>query len=384
MSRKYFFIALILGIVCLVVISTTAFVINKLPGSFAFHNPGPIKVSYPKSQYFTAGFQIDNPSKAQDAASIGIQETFTYNILDSGMGQTLDTLHMKQVSGKISSYLQNYECHRLFQNNLARPSSCSQDPSNMDQQTLLNDVTSEVLRAKAIPGNAGYWILDDWPTSDSGSAKGILQQITQIIHQNDPGKPAICGIGAELRSNRQDTFYAGTAANFSPQGCDMIGLYIYSQSVSDPATSPDSFDWSMSTLLPKIFSALQDNGWDASKTPFMGTSQAYGGSRNDVGGLYEIIPTAADIAQQSLSFCQNGALGINFYGWGSSNIGGIQTPSNNAQIKAGVTQGIAACKQYWDSLSVAAPASPLPCDMVLAVNVPLFIDGDIRQIKPCY
>src|SRR5579859_3946040 len=103
MSRKTFLIVLTLGILCLVGISTTAFVINYLPKVSGVHDPGPIKVSYAKSQYFTAGFQIDNASSAQDAASIGIQETFTYNVLNPSMNQTLDTLHMKQVSGRISS-----------------------------------------------------------------------------------------------------------------------------------------------------------------------------------------------------------------------------------------------------------------------------------------
>ena len=229
----------------------------------------------------------------------------------------------------------------------------------MDHQTLLQTVKSEVLKLKATADHSAFWILDDWPTIDEGSAKSILPEITQIIHANDPGKPAICGFGAELGVNHTDNFNPDVMKNFSQAGCNIIALYIYSESVTNPNTSHDTFDWSMSTLLPSVFRALGNQGWDGSKVPFMGIAQAWAGARTDVKGVYEITPSAADIEQQSASFCKNGAQGINFYAWNDSTVSNIQTPATNTEIKKGVEQGIKACQTYWKASSSNLKYEPL-------------------------
>jgi hypothetical protein len=303
-----------------------------------------------KSAYFTAGFSIIKASDAFDASNDGIQQAFMYGGLyseDSQLGRTFKTLHIKQVDGEISSYLYAYECHRLYQQHLDIQKFCSQDYPGMDHQQLIDLVKGEIARAKKTTLRAGYWILDDWPASDEGSAKSLLPEIAGIIHTQDPGMPAICGFGAELGAGQHDLLAPGVVKNYSPGGCDVVGIYIYSESVTDPTTPPSTFDWSMSTLLPAMLNGLSQQGWDPNKIPFMGIVQAWAGTRMDAKGYYEIAPRAQDIVQQSISFCKNGAQGINYYGWNSSMVRNIQTPANNAQIKQGVLKGIQACKNYW-------------------------------------
>lgn len=140
---------------------------------------------------------------------------------------------------------------------------------------------------------------------------------------------------------------AAIAANYAPGTCDIVAPYIYSDSVTDPATAPSAFDWSMQRVLPQVESALRSRGWNPAMVPLIGIAQAWGGTRTDIPGLYEIVPTAADLAQQSASYCQHGAVGIVYYAWSDSEIVGMQTPANNAQLAAGVEQGIALCRSVW-------------------------------------
>ena len=306
-----------------------------------------------KFRHFTAGFQIINASNAQDAANLGIQVAFNYGepySEDSTMGRVFKSLQLEQIGGQISSLLYQYECHHLYQNHIDPQGYCSQDYPGMNYQTLMDTVKKDVINTKSHSSHSGYWILDDWPGSDEGSAKSILQSITQIIHTYDPGKPSICGFGAELGINRTDLFDPNVTKNYSPGGCDMVGIYVYSQSVTDSNTTPDTFDWSMSNLLPLIFNALQRQGWDKNKVPYIGIAQAWAGKRSDVNGFYEIVPTSQDIAEESASFCYNGALAINYYAWNTSDISDLQSPENNSQIREGVLQGIKSCQTYWNNL----------------------------------
>ncbi|MDQ2714061.1 MAG: hypothetical protein M3Z08_04065 [Chloroflexota bacterium] len=303
-----------------------------------------------KSAFFTAGFQIDTASDAYNAANSGIQQAFTYGDIhaeDSDLGRTFKSLHIKQVDGGISSYLYQYECHRLYQQHFHLQHFCSQDYPGMDHQRLITLVKAEIASAKRTTLRAGYWILDDWPGADEGSAKSLLREITSIIHSEDPGIRSICGFGAELGVNYEDLLNPAVVENYAPGGCDIVGIYIYSQSVTDPGTSDSTFDWSMSTLLPRMLNGLSQQGWDQKKVPLMGIAQAWAGIRADFPGYYEIAPTAQDIEMQSLSFCQSGAIGINYYGWNDSTVRNMQTPANNAQIKQGVIDGIKACENYW-------------------------------------
>ncbi|MEO7000553.1 MAG: hypothetical protein ABI068_01955, partial [Ktedonobacterales bacterium] len=210
----------------------------------------------------------------------------------------------------------------------------------------------------------GYWALDDWPASDPGSAAPLLRQIAALAHQITPGLPVICGFGPELEPGGADNFDARLFANYTPAGCDAVALYIYSASVIDPATSPTTFDWSMRSLLPKVFITLRALGWNPARTPLIGIPQAWAGDRSNVtANIYEIAPTTDELAQQSASFCQSGASGIVFYAWYDSSTTNLQTPANSLVIRRGVRQGIAACKRTWTTTKPIPWTTPAPITM---------------------
>jgi hypothetical protein len=302
------------------------------------------------------GFSIDTPESAMNAAADGIQVVFQYGHPPSegdSLGQKLKSLHMQVVDGYIWALLYYYECYRIKTVKLP-PSGQEQCqdgnyPNITDENVLLASVTAHLKQVKDNPLIIGYWVLDDWVFWDAGSARQILIKIHQLIQHYTPGRPAICGFGGSLTSDHTSGWVSWVADNFSPQGCDRVGFYIYAPSLSDttPTPSPDAYDWSMSALLPAMFASLQQRGWNIRKEPLIGIGQAFGGP---IAGTdtYLVTPTAKDIAIQSRSFCEHGATGLVFYGWNDSEFGPTtQTPMNNTGIETGIRNGIAACKQYW-------------------------------------
>jgi len=219
------------------------------------------------------------------------------------------------------------------------------------EMTVIRPSKTEGLRGNAmyvaVDQVIGVWALDDWPATDLGGAKAILPQIAAIAHTYAPGVKVICGFGAELGLNGTDILNTDYFDNFTPQGCDVVAIYIYSASVTDPTLSPATFDWSMRTLLPKIRAGLLAHGWNPKTTPMIGIPQAFGGTRLDAPGTYEITPTADDIALQSQSFCAGGASGIAYYAWQSSGLSALQTAANNINIAEGVHGGIELCQRLW-------------------------------------
>jgi hypothetical protein len=261
---------------------------------------------------------------------------------------------MKVVDGYISSYLYYYECHRtkeLMPSLLGPGQYCSKDPYPYltDENALLATITTHLKQVKNNQLIIGYWVLDDWVQWDAGSARQILVKIHHLIQQYTPGRPAICGFAGTIGINKGYGWGDWIADNFSPQGCDKVGLYIYAPSLPNttPTASADAYDWSMSAGLPAMFSSLQRRGWDITKEPLIGIGQAFGGpiAHTD---RYRVIPTAKNIETQSRSFCEHGASGLTFYAWDSSDFGPTtHTPMNSPEIELGIRNGIGACKQYW-------------------------------------
>ncbi len=312
--------------------------------------------------HLVGGFTIDTPDRAARAAANGIQAAFEYGqppAEDSVLGQKLQSLHMRVIDGYISSTLHYYECHRIKVLNPSLPEwtqYCQRDyyPYLNDEHVLLGSIAAHLRQVKENPLVIGYWVLDDWISWDAGSARQILIDIHKLIQQYTPGRPAICGLGGGYIG--QGTTYRWidwVADNFSPQGCDRVGLYVYTPSLPDttPMSSPDTYNWSMSGLLPTIFASLEKRGWDIMKEPLIGIVQAFGGPRART-NLYWVTPTAKDIEIQSRSFCEHGATGLAFYGWNDSEFGPTtQTPMNNTEIEIGIQRGIAGCKHYWSAHS---------------------------------
>jgi len=305
------------------------------------------------------GFNIDTPERATKAATDSVQVAFQYGQPPSEsdeLGQKLGSLHMKVIDGYISSYLYYYECHRTKEMRpalLGPGQYCKGDPHPelTDASVLLETIATHLKQVKDNQLIMGYWVLDDWAQWDAGSARQLLIKIHQLIQRYTPGRPAICGFGGSIGLYQNDGWDDWIADNFSSQGCDMVGFYIYTSSLSStaPTASADAYDWSMSGILTSMFVSLQQRGWDINKEPLIGIGQAFGGpiAHTD---RYWVTPSAEDIEAQSRSFCEHGASGLVFYAWDDSGYGPLtQTPMNSTEIETGIRNGVAACKQYWSN-----------------------------------
>jgi len=263
---------------------------------------------------------------------------------------------MKVIDGYISTYLYYYECHRTKTVKLPPPAYkqfCQDDaePTLTDENVLLAAIATHLQQVKNNHLIVGYWVLDDWVPWDAGSARQLLKKIHNLIQQYTPGRPAICGFGGALSLEHGSEWDDWEADNFSPQGCDMVGFYIYALSLPNtaPTASPDAYDWSMSALLPAMFAGLHKRGWNITQEPLIGIVQAFGGSRAHT-DRYWVTPTAKDIETQSSSFCMHGAMGLVFYAWADSEFGPTtQTPMNSSEIETGIRKGRAACEGIWHS-----------------------------------
>ncbi|HYT42960.1 MAG TPA: hypothetical protein VEP90_11490, partial [Methylomirabilota bacterium] len=300
--------------------------------------------------HILGGFSINTPERATKAAADGIQVVFKYDQPPSGrdeLGQKLQSLHMKVVDGSIWALVYYYECHRTkeLRPSLLGPGQYCQDdpyPNLADENALLASVAAHLKQVKDNQLIIGYWVLDDWMSWDAGSAKQILIDIHKLIQQYTPDRPAICGLGGSIWLNQGYGWNDWIADNFSPEGCDRIGLYIYTSSIANTTriSLPARFNWSMTGLLPVIFTSLQQRGWDISKEPLIGIGQAFGGpiAHTD---RYWVTPTAKDIETQSRSFCEHGATGLTFYAWNDSGFGPTtHTPMNSPEIEMGIRNGI--------------------------------------------
>jgi len=326
-------------------------------------------MSVPYAFYKThilGGFSIDTPEKATKAADYGVQVVFKYGSPPSEkdqLGKKLESLHMKVIDGMLWEYLFDYECHRIktvkpppvgygpFSAGYVPYCTTDDHPEMTSESVLLQYISAHLQQVKNNRLIVGYWVLDDWVPWDAGSAKQILIDIHKLIQRYTPDRPTICGLGGTISLNQGYGWDDWIADNFSPEGCDRVGLYIYTSSIlnTTPLPSPARFNWSMVGVLPEMFASLQQRGWNITKEPLIGIGQAFGGPLVN-SKRYYATPNAKDIETQSRSFCEHGATGLTFYAWDDSGFGPkTQTPMNNPQIATGIRNGIAACKQYWSN-----------------------------------
>jgi hypothetical protein len=283
--------------------------------------------------HFIGGFSIESNAEIVNAVDAGIQSTLIYGYALSEIDQVSATLkanNIKVIDAMPWEYLYYYECH------IHNTCSATIYPELTSPGALLSDVTAHLMQVQSNSLVIGYWVLDDWPYK-SGSGKDLLIQINSLIHQYTPGKPSICGFGGEIPPLPQTIFQwdDSTAANFSPQGCDMVGLYIYGQSYTT-----GSYDWTMSHILPAVFTSLKNRGWNITKEPLVGISQAFGGT---VYGETWPVPDANSVETQTKTYCQQGATGIIYYNWVESG----PSPMTDSQITQGIKKGNADCKEIW-------------------------------------
>ena len=329
-----------------------------LPLLFIRYEQNLTQNGYYKS-HILGGFSINTQDKAENAAADGVQVVFYYGqppTENSQLGQKLQALHMQVVDGFIASYLYYYECHRTKTVKLppaGMSAYCVTDyhPELTSENAVLAVIAAHLRQVKDNHLIVGYWVLDDWVTWDTGSAQHLLMSIHSLIQQYTPGRPAICGFGASIGVGTSYGWRDGTAANFSLQGCDMVGLYVYTSSLLDTtvASPQDAYNWAMVGVLPAMFASLKLRGWDITKEPLIGIAQAFGGPIRYT-NRYWVTPDSSDIALQSKSFCQHGASSLVYYAWNDSGFGpSSSTPMNSVSIETGIRQGIAACKQIWSN-----------------------------------
>lgn len=206
----------------------------------------------PSLHHFEGGFGIYTAADAASAAAAGVTTAFVYDSATPATAAALDTVHMPRIEAMPWTLLLRYECFRLTR--IERSwAACQNRALIPTQDDLLADLTTYLRGVQHDPRVIGYWILDDWPLFDPGTASDALTAITRLVHQMTPGLPTICGFGAQFGPDGSVIFDAATVANYVPGACDMVALYIYSASVPypSPAISSDSFDWSMSSVLPQ-------------------------------------------------------------------------------------------------------------------------------------
>jgi len=305
----------------------------------------------------TIGFSVDTPKRAAKAASEGISTTILYGgspARKSALEAALRARSIDVVDAGISGILFYWECHRTHTVK-PPPSSYShnyycrtdEDPHIKNEAVVLRDVTTLLERDADRKYVVAYWVLDDWPGWDPGSARALLAKIHSLIVAKTPGRPAICGFGAGVAKPGKVNWDPGTAANYSNGGCDIVGWYNYSPFGRRHPSLGKKLDWTMKALLPAMGRSLEKKGWNIAKTPLYGIGQAWSGPYDK--HHYQPGLTREEMLEQVKAFCDFGADYIGWYAWDdSADEAGTQTPNNSPVIAAGIAAGIKACRQVWN------------------------------------
>jgi hypothetical protein len=224
------------------------------------------KRSAPALLHAAVGFSVDTPARAATAAREGITTTILYGgspSPGSALEQALRSNGISVIDGGVSSIVFYWECHRTH--TVAPPPSsygynyyCSSDYAPyMTTSAALAHVARLLDRDAARSYVVGYWVLDDWASWDSGSGRRLLQRIRALIAAKTPGRPAICGFGAEIGTGTKYGWDPGTAANYSNGGCDMVGWYNYSPFGRRRPSNGNHLNWAMTGLLPAMARSLE-------------------------------------------------------------------------------------------------------------------------------
>jgi hypothetical protein len=305
--------------------------------------------------HFIGAFGVDSPAIAQAASHVGVNAAFIYGDAapaNSAIGAAYNQSGIAQIAGMPEVYLQDFECHRLSRTHQrAYPMSCDGNYPNMTEATLFSDIQQAVTKDATISGVDSFYILDDWPLADTAEAASLLPRVTQLIHQIAPARPTICGFGGSISPNTRpwDDYISAVFDSYTPAGCDLPALEIYSEPTTNPQTAPSAYDWSMTHMLQHMRQDLQKRGWKPAQG-FIGVGQAWYGP---LGGTspqqYEVAPTPADMAAQAAGFCHAGALGVVFYKWDASGSQTLRTPQNDPQLASGIQQAGQACQGIWNA-----------------------------------
>ncbi|HTA38964.1 MAG TPA: hypothetical protein VK760_07810 [Candidatus Acidoferrales bacterium] len=303
--------------------------------------------------HYVAGFEIDTPAEAARAAGEGVTTAIEYGEVPAGnaLAKALVKNHITVIDGSVSADLYYWECHRT--RTVAPPPSgytnCSRADAHIitSMAALLRAVKALIARDASRSYVVGYWVLDDWPSWDAGSARDVLPKIRELIANATPGYPAICGFGAEIERGHRYGWNPGTAKNYSNAGCDRVAWYNYGPigEYTQPSDG-NRLNWSMTGLLPAMQRSLAKYGWQIARTPLMGIGQAWSGPFD--GPYYQPGLSREQMLEQAQAFCAFGATSIAWYSWGDSGfMPSTQTPNNSSAIASGIKAGKNACTKIW-------------------------------------
>ncbi len=302
------------------------------------------------------GFSVDTPKRATTAGAQGIDTTILYGgspAPGSALQRALATRGISVIDGSISGLLFYWECHRTHTTK-PPPSSygynpyCRTDenPRIRSEPIVLREAARILAHDAKRPYVVGYWVLDDWAWWDYGSGRNLLRKVHAEIAAQTPGLPAICGFGAGIAKPGKVEWDPGTAANYSNGGCDVVGWYNYSPFGRRHPSNGKRLDWSMTALLPAMARSLEKRGWHLAKTPLYGIGQAWGGSY--ARRFYQPGLTRGEMRKQATAFCEYGARYVGWYAWDDSGFESrTETPNDSAAVRAGIADGIRACRAIW-------------------------------------
>ncbi len=328
-------------------------------GSTSGGGSGGNSATTPLPTMFVGGFQINTVAKANNAAALGIKYAINYALPpdeSSSLGQAFKSLGISVIDSAPMDYLTQYECHKL---RVTEPPSywqgllfCDRDyPYLPTEDSVLANLEAHLKSTQSNALIKGFWVLDDWPAKDPGTAKSLLERMHNLIARYRPGLPAICGFGGSIGLTSMDASggYKETLYdNFTATGCDTVAFYIYPRYItdSDPLPNLDLIDWSLANTLPGRFAALAARGWDKQKTPLIGVPQGY--SRHDGPNVFRFPPRQQDLTNQIVGYCRQGAIGIAPYAWLDStdlNWDPVTlSPMNSLVIANGIKVGLSSCR----------------------------------------
>ncbi len=249
---------------------------------------------------FVAGFEVDKPARVTNASALGVTVDIEYNgppRPSSKRGKALTAARMTVIDARISDELGEWECHRTH--TVAPPPpeeedwfcKTDEDPS-VDSPAVVLEAVRRIVREDA--ANllvSGYWVLDDWPQWDGGSARTLLTEIDAAIDEVTPALPAICGFGGTiLPIGQTGGFELATAEDYSDAGCDMVGLYDYSEPRRAPSNGAN-LEWTIETLLAEQGRRPRDDGVERVQGPDV---------RNRTGVAWPLWQAQARIRARSL------------------------------------------------------------------------------------
>jgi len=248
-------------------------------------------------------------------------------------------------------------CRRQFAVETAarQPHACVMSAADEDQ--IVAKASAYLRTVEKDPALAGLWILDDFPDGDVTS---VLYRLRNLVHQSNArsgfDRPTVCGVGGTLDYKRspadasfiRDHNYMDQALrNVFPAACDIVSPYFYAGAFAD---DPRLVDWSMHDLLPYFEQALSARGYDMSSRILLPIAHAF--AFHAAGGAsYFVTPRPQDIATQMTAYCDSGAISMLFFTWRSADAD--RSYANDANLREGVQQGLAACRRGWQGGSHA-------------------------------